>query len=458
MTVGLAYYLDLLRPVFADRTWILANHVLAWSSALATSLERLGARPCFAIATSRGIGTVRGDLAHVVLPSAASSLMEGMRAADRIFDELPATAVAAIAAHDPDGTARAIRGMLAPARPIAGRAVYGGRRPAWIALEDKTIIDRFWDAAGVARAPARVVDLGDERGLRDAAAELDHGRGTVWAGDNRSGVHGVASFVRWVRGPEAIAEARAFLAGACDRARIMPFLDGIPCSIHGIVFPDTVVALRPCEMIVLRQPGGSRFLYASAGTFWDPPPADREVMRETVRRVGRHLRDTVGFRGMFTVDGVLTERGFLPTELNPRFGAAIDVVAGDGLPMYLLNLAIIEEDLDWRPHELERLLVERADARRSGKLGIVVPGVAAAASEELRFDGDGLRRARDGEPSDLTLTIGPSTGGSYVSATLREDRTPVGPSLGPRALAVLAYVHRTHGLGYPALEAAAACR
>ena len=38
---------------------------------------------------------------------------------------------------------------------------------------------------------------------------------------------------------------------------------------------------------------------------------------------------------------------------------------------------------------------------------------------------------------------------------MREDRTPVGPSLGPRALAVLAYVRATHGLGYASLEAAA---
>ena len=81
----------------------------------------------------------------------------------------------------------------------------------------------------------------------------------------------------------------------------MPFLEGIPCSIHGVVFhPD--------------------------------------------RRVGAGLRERVGYRGAFTVDGVLAAQGFLPTELNPRLGAGLSTMTRDlpGLPVGLLDRVLIE--------------------------------------------------------------------------------------------------------------------
>ena len=92
--------------------------------------------------------------------------------------------------------------------------------------------------------------------LRAAAGRLDRGAGTAWAGDARQGFNGGAQLLRWVRGEEDAAEAARFLAERCDRARVMPFLEGIPCSIHGMVFPGGVAAFRPVEMVTLRQPGG----------------------------------------------------------------------------------------------------------------------------------------------------------------------------------------------------------
>ena len=104
----------------------------------------------------------------------------------------------------------------------------------------------------------------------------------------------------------------AFLAARCDRVRVMPFLEGIPCSIHGVVFPEGVATFRPVEMVTLRRPRESgRLRYAGAATFWDPPDDDREVMRDLARRVGE-LRRRVGYRGAFTVDGVLAAEAFCP--------------------------------------------------------------------------------------------------------------------------------------------------
>jgi hypothetical protein len=54
-------------------------------------------------------------------------------------------------------------------------------------------------------------------------------------------------------------------------------------------------------------------------------------MRSIARAAGAGLRAEVGFRGPFTVDGVVNGDRFQPTELNPRMGAGLNVIAR-GLP------------------------------------------------------------------------------------------------------------------------------
>src|SRR5690606_41432700 len=61
----------------------------------------------------------------------------------------------------------------------------------------------------------------DEAALRRAVAAHDRGSGTVWAGDNRSGFHGAATCVRWIRSDADVAEAIAFFGARCDRVRVM---------------------------------------------------------------------------------------------------------------------------------------------------------------------------------------------------------------------------------------------
>src|SRR5690606_41121857 len=127
------------------------------------------------------------------------------------------------------------------------------------------------------------------------------------------------------RTPSDFDQALAFCAARCNRIRVMPFLEGIPCSIHGRVLPTGTAVFRPLELMTLRRPEQARLVYAGANTFWDPPARAREQMRQVARVVAEGLARRVGFRGAFTVDGVLTEEGFLPTELNPRIGAGLNV-------------------------------------------------------------------------------------------------------------------------------------
>jgi len=345
---------------------------------------------------------------------------------------------------------------------IAGRRVYGPRRPQWRLLEDKVVVDDLWDELGVARAPSEVVPA-DPAALRAAAGRLDRGTGTAWAGDARQGFHGGAFGLRWVRVEEDVAEAVAFLAARCDRVRVMPFLEGIPCSIHGVVFPHGVATFRPVELVTLRRPGSSRLRYAGAATFWDPPDPDREVMRDLARRVGDALRERVGYRGAFTVDGVLSAEGFLPTELNPRLGAGLSVMTGalPDLPVSLLDRALVEaEPLAYGPDDLERQLLAAADQTRAGGAWTVTDRGPADTTRELpvTFRGAACRPAADGRPADGVLSFGPSGVGGFVRLAIDPDRVPVGRSVAPLAVAAFALADEVFGTGIGPLEPAQAVR
>ena len=207
----------------------------------------------------------------------------------------------------------------------------------------------------------------------------------------------------------------------------MPFLDGLACSVHGIVLPDGVAVLRPVEMVTLRR--GRQFVYAGCASYWDPPQEIREQMRSTARAVGVRLAEEIDFRGTFTVDGVVTEDGFWPTELNPRFGAGINTIArASGLPILLLNdLITASHDLDRSAMAVEADLLERADAQRGGGTWM-----------------RGLTHTADPGPCEVdghTVTVGTR----MVRCVWNPTTTPVGPSTAPRACEFWRYAAREFG-------------
>jgi hypothetical protein len=213
-------------------------------------------------------------------------------------------------------------------------------------------------------------------------------------------------------------------------------------------------------MLVFRKADSTEFHYGKAATFWDPVPADRDAMRSVACRVGDHLREHFDYRGAFTVDGVMTADGFRPTELNPRFGAALGVMTRAlDLDLMLLNLAIVEgEPYDWRPEQLERLLVETADDNRAGgTMAISTTRFEETSRTELRFVDGEFRRA-SGAPVDATATVGPSPAGSFLSVDFDAERTPAGPSVASRAVAALRWADEEFGLELGRLVPAADVR
>jgi len=455
-----AYYKALLRPVFERRSFVLPGNIAVGLGNVARELRGLGAARPFVVAGSRGTGSLpsREDAEIRVLDVRGTDPLDHNRNVQRALADLPPEVQDAVDTWDPDGSARTLQtDPLAEPRPVAGRDVYAARPEAWTALEDKVVIDAFWDEVGVPRAPSRVVTA-DYKALRAAAGALDRGHGTVWAPDARDGANAGAVALRWVRPGDDGQAAAADLARIADRVRVMPFLEGIPASIHGIVFQDAVVALRPVEMLVLKPAAGDRLFYAGCATWFDPKPEDRETMRGLARRVGIALRERVGFRGSFSIDGILAEEGFLPTELNPRLGAGVSTLAGalGDFPLILLCLAIAEgERLDYRPDFLERAVLETADKHRvCGGGRTTERTLTETGTFDLVADGDDYREAEPGEDPEGTLLFGPGPIGGFLRFTLNPDRNKPGPPSAPQAARAFRLADRLLGTDFGNLEAA----
>ncbi|ARZ66669.1 hypothetical protein M1P56_22380 [Streptomyces sp. HU2014] len=226
---------------------------------------------------------------------------------------------------------------------FCGRPVHGWRRPEWAAVEDKTTIDALWAAAGVA-APPHVVVTVDE--LLRGPAGLDGvagPAGVVVAADSTRGHVGDSLGLRWVPGLAGFPDAVREFAGRAHRVRIARFADGVPCSVLCMALPDGVAVFSPIEIVTLGDPETGRLLFCGSSTHWRPGDAAERDIRGAARRAGAELVRTTGYRGIFSVDGLLTPDGFTATELNPRHASGLGLRAAlPDFPVYLYNRAVQE--------------------------------------------------------------------------------------------------------------------
>jgi hypothetical protein len=440
-------YRELLRPLFAGRKVVLTGAVVQAHTGQVAALRDFGSERCLVIA-AQGTGPVPDDedAGVLVLDVAAPDMVEEIRHWERLHADPPPEVLDALERYDPEGDALVLVPPFDSTSVVGGRPTWGARPPAWTALEDKTTVDGLCDRAGVVRPPSEVVPV-EAGALRAAAAALDAGAGTVWAGDARDGFNGGAVCVHWVRDDEDADAAIAALTSRCARARVAPFLEGIPSSIHGVVTGDGVAALRPVELVTLRSPARPHLRYAGTATVWDPDPGDREAMREAARRIGEALRREVGFRSFFTVDGVVTADGFRPTEVNPRFGAGL-LAYGTALPdlaLPLLHRAMVAGALDPCAADLETVLLRAADGTRVAVAWMAIAGARPEPREEELADG-------------ISIGVGPSAMGGFVRVTFDVASLPEGRPIGPAAAAALTEADERFGLGLGPLEAAVAVR
>ncbi len=432
-----------LRDVFAGRRVIVVGGVPASWVEYVEHLWTAGASAVMIVATEgAGVGDGPDVPTVVVEPPAGVGMMERIRFGNRALADPPVHVLDAIQRFDPTGEALVVGSFLLEAPTVAGRPALSYRRPEWIALEDKTVVDAFWDRAGVARLPSCVVPVAD---AEDASHAINRGAGTVWAADARDGFHGGAYGTRRVVDATTAERAAGELGTVADRVRVMPFVDGIPCSIHGIVLADGVAVLRPVEMVTLRR--DADLVYTGCATFWDPPEVIRDQMRAVARRVAAGLASEVDFRGTFTIDGVVDADGFWPTELNPRFGAGINVIArAEGnLPILLVHdLAVAGRPIGLPADALERRLIDHADAHRAGGTWTTTAAETVPIDERsATFDGTAWSWAGGDDAADATVHAAPG----FTRCAFSPRTTPAGPSVGRRAAAFWRFADRELATG-----------
>lgn len=449
--------IDRLSGLYAGRPVVLGPGVLAGYTRQVRRLVGLGCR-VLVLSTVRGAGEVPEPDECVVLDleaPPASSVTEELRLLDRLAHDLPPEVAAALDAFDPGREAIWDPGpFVANDEPILGRRVVGGRPARFLDMEDKIFAERVWAAAGVRAAPHVVVRSDDEAGLEAAGEQVGGPLGAVWSGDARDGFNGGGDFVRWVVDEHDRTEARAFFLPRCDRVRVMPFLDGVPCSIHGIVLPDGTAVFRPVEIAMLRVPDERRFVYGGLSTYWDPPEADRDEMRALARRVGDHLRAEHGYRGAFGIDGVLTADGFLPTELNTRLSAGATAVATVEPELFARVQAHLVSGLDTglTVADLESVL-PLMDQERHGRPVAIGHGVGVPGEEEYDVRLVDGRIERTDELTGTVLVLGNTAGGFFAKL----EPCPllaVGDRIAPLNVALMAHLDKEYAAGFGAVEAA----
>jgi hypothetical protein len=452
---------------FRGRPVIVAFKVLASTTGQVQRLKEWGADRPLVIANGLGTGTMPSpedaDIYLLDLGPAAS-MSEEVQKASRLGEDPPADVARRVEAFDPDGRAVWWLPPFGGHGTLLGRPVFGGRPKQWARLEDKLICDEIWDAAGVPRSPMRIAPV-ERDALLAATAAVRGDAGAVWAGDAREGVNGGADLVRSIDTEADADRELAYFGEHCDRVRVMPFLEGVPCSIHGFVLADGVATFRPVELVIFRHGPTGTFRLGGMSSWWDPSEADRDEMRVAARRVGAVLADRVGYRGGFGIDGVLTGEGFRPTELNPRFTGGLMTLARGmpDVPFELLHLNVVAgRDPGIAAPALEELVVEAADASRFAH-GIGISdrpwGSAESAEVELALVDGVLDVASDGAPVAGSMLAGPAvTPGTFVRFLPADGTLRAGDRFAPLHLQALRFADRQWGCAFGELEAAPAAR
>lgn len=430
-----------LAAVYGGSPWVVVADAAAGATPNVFRLRDWGVDRILVLSAAEGVGPQPDAEVHLT-GSHGATIMDGFRAFSRSLAS--ETVAETIDRFDPNGEARILAPPFGAESGFGPRRPYGKRRPEWMALEDKMVIDAHFEAAGIVTAPHRIVSVDDAPATARALAS-DHG--TVWVADNREGWHGGGEYVRWVRSSEDERAALNWFRQHARRVRVMPFLDGLPCSIHGYVTAGGVAAFRPVEMLIARRSDSSSFRYLGMATTWDPEPSQRGSMREAARRMGEYLAGLVQYRGPFSIDGVMTSDGFRPTELNPRMSAGFGVQASTVPELHagMLTRALIEGDVDVDPQELEDAILRAADRNRSLRIGVPFAGIRSPGSIPIRIGSDAIERAGD-EDAHGSLDIGPAPAGSYALLRPDQEHVPIGPSAAGLAVSVARLAAETWGL------------
>ena len=243
---------------------------------------------------------------------------------------------------DPSSTLTFIGDSWTDIPYLCDRVVHGWRRPMWATLEDKTKIDAFWHDIGIP-VPRFEVSACQGEIVEPIVSRLDQGFGSVIAIDSTQGFSSGAEGLAWVHTATQLSKVFEHFTSRTKHLRVAEFIPGVPCSILAMVMTDGVAVFEPTEIITLVEPSSNRLLYCGWSNHWRPDIGTRALLRRTARRIGESLASTLSYRGIFSVDGILSDSIFYATELNPRHAAGLGLRSTQqDFPIYLFNRGVQE--------------------------------------------------------------------------------------------------------------------
>lgn len=261
---------------------------------------------------------------------------------------------------------------------IAGRPVFGWRRPTWAALEDKTLVGGNAGVADLDAPDQIVVRRVDER-LTDLArccAHLDRGHGVLISGDAGGLDRGGASNIAYHPSPVQWDAVEAAIPRWTVRVRVSTFVPGIPCSINGVVLgPERAMIFDPIEIVTLLDVERSRLLFCGSSTRLRPSAALCAEARAAARRVAHDITERLDFRGGFSIDGLFADDRFLFTEINARPASGVGLRrAWPSLPYFLFARALMAAPAEFEAVPVDALESAIRDAvRRRPSHAIAIP-------------------------------------------------------------------------------------
>jgi hypothetical protein len=338
------------------------------------------AERCGAVVTAIITGARPADapLARCPLRAADEHQDLGKLAFDHWLANPPAETQAWLDGLDPERRCVVFAPPGAELPKFCRRVVVGWRSPETARIEDKTIIDDVWGRISVP-SPAHLVVAADDPRLWDHVTRIDRGHGVILAIDSTQGHIGDAHGLAWIRTQDDLHAAQARFGGRTARVRIAEFVAGVPCSILGMVLDDGVAVFDPIEIVTLRD-RQRRLIFCGSSTWWRLLEPDRARMRHFTRVAGEYLARHLAYRGIYSVDGILSPRGFVATELNPRHASGLGLrKALPDFPLYLFNRSVQSGVSGMAAFGAQRIETEFRNAvLREPSLSIRIPWAAGA--------------------------------------------------------------------------------
>ncbi len=366
-----SFYKKQLEKYIFDQRFILVGAPKAWmtggSELIAKNLMDLGAQKVLMIVNESYLQNNITDFPrdyYIGIKVPGSNERDYLKQMATYFTAIGDNAVTLeqqLREYDPGHRAMVIGPAWLKGKELLGRKVIGYRPDQWTEFEfDKIGVDRFFDSVGVPRANSLVVET-KHFDFQDCWRRYDQGKGIVLVGEGKfTGGSGLL----FVKNRNSVTVVHGWLRNkSISKLKVVSNLSGPAFCSHGFVLNDSCVTTQPYESISLEKcvEGEIEWVGSSSALVVREDVCNR--IHRFTEQVGSQLRQTLNYRGSFSLDGVLTPDGPKFTEINTRMGASGHMASmiWDPVPGFLQLLDIFIREYpeeDFKPSKLQKLINE----------------------------------------------------------------------------------------------------